>query len=181
MKTNVDLDIDDILEEKKKKKGINSGRKGKTSERMLCKILNERFGGGFSRSIGSGNRWGQVSNLPSHAQQVFSGDLVCPVGFAFVLESKSGYDEIDLITAICDGNAQLDSFLEQVSRDSANSGRKPMLIWKKTRKSHLAFLRTCELPHTNWESRLIYKEWSAIPFDLLLKTENPFFFVTTSS
>ena len=69
----MDADVDDILanaEKGKKKKRINSDRKGKRVELELAKVLNKRFEeilskhadwGRFSRTVGSGNRWGNAN------------------------------------------------------------------------------------------------------------------------
>lgn len=170
-----DLVIDNIMIGKIKK-GVNSGRKGKRVERDLAKLLNARFGGGFSRSIGSGNRWGQVSNLPEHAQQTFSGDLVCPPNFAFVLESKGGYDNIDLNSVFIGGNSELDSFLKQADDESKRTGRKPLLVWKKNRKPWLAFVKNTDLPSIEYSYRLYYREWAAIALEELLKMEDNYFY-----
>lgn len=175
MDANKDLEIDDILQPKAKKK-LNSGRKGKRVERDLVKLLNERFGGGFSRSVGSGNRWGQVAALPKHAQDTFSGDLVCPEQFDFVFESKGGYEEIDLNSAFVDGNSQLDAFLKQAEDESERTGRKPLLAWKKNRKPWLAFVKTSDLPHLDYRFRLIYNQWSAVALEELLKEDDSYFF-----
>jgi hypothetical protein len=98
-----DFVVDDILKNKeKKKKKVNGKQKGGRVERELTKILNTRFNcQDFSRSVGSGNRWGQVSHLPKHARDVFSGDLIVPANFIFCLESKGGYDGIDLNRLFC--------------------------------------------------------------------------------
>ena len=169
-----DFEVDDIINQTKRRK-LNSGRKGKNVERNLCKLLNERFGGGFSRSVGSGNRWSQVANMPKHAKDVFSGDLVVPPGFFFSIESKGGYEDIDLNSALDGGSAELDAFLKQATHDSEQCGRKPMLVWKKNHKPWLAFLRTADLSHQNWEYRLIYREWSAVTLKDLLSLEDSFF------
>ena len=175
MNEDEDLEIEDILKPNKKKK-INCGKKGKRVERELAKLLNDRFGGGFSRSVGSGNRYSQVSNLPKHAQDTFSGDLVCPVNFAFVFESKGGYEDIDLNSIFDDGVTQLDDFLKQAEDESSRTGRKPILVWKKNRKPWIAFLKTINLPHLDWNYRLIYKDWSAVSFKELLTNSNEYFF-----
>lgn len=109
---------------------------------QLVKILNNRFGGGFSRSVGSGNRWSQVTHLPKHAQEVFSGDLIVPQGFKWALESKGGYQNIDLNSVFVGGSRELDGFLDQVTKDAERCGRKPMLCWKRDRKPWLAFVAT---------------------------------------
>jgi len=65
-----DAEVEDIFNKKPKK--IKSGKKGKRVELELVKALNQRFQktlaanpdlGSFSRSIGSGNRWGQNVHL----------------------------------------------------------------------------------------------------------------------
>ena len=172
-------EIEDILAANKKKR-LNSGDKGKRFERQLCKLLSERFRTSFSRTIGSGNRWGQVANMPQHAQETFTGDIVCPEKFRFVVESKGGYDDIDLERAISMGNAQLDEFLEQADAEGDRTGRKPIVCWRKTRKPWLAFLHTDDLPHLDWKNRLIYNKWSAVPLDLLLIIDDRYFFEGTS-
>lgn len=169
-----DIEVDDLINIKARKKKINSGNKGKRVERDLCKLLNERFHRPFSRSVGSGNRWSQA-NLPSHAQQVFSGDLVCPENFLWVIEVKGGYDDIDLNSALEGGNAQIDQFLKQAAEESDRTGRKSMLLWKKDRKPWIVFLRTTDLPHEKWVYRLVYREWSAVALSDLLKLDDGFF------
>lgn len=180
----MDGEIDDILDNLDRKKGVKSGAKGKRGERGIVKALNERFGkilmengwGLFSRSVGSGNRWGQNVVLSKNAMDTYSGDIVVPEGFNFVLESKNGYNDIDLCAAFVRGNKELDGFLKQVSDDAKKCGRKPMLIWKKDRKPPLVFIKTKELPNRNFDYSLKYREWTAVSFDELLKAENHFFF-----
>lgn len=159
-----------------KKKKLNSGGKGKRREREVAKILNERFGGGFSRSIGSGNRWSQVANLPKHAQDTFSGDLVTPENFAFTIESKGGYDDVDLVSVFDGGHAQIDEFLEQAQFDANRCGRKPLVVWKKSRKPLIAIIRTADLPRLNWHYMLVYRNWTVVNFEELLKESDAFWF-----
>ena len=119
-----DFFTDDLLTEKKKgkKRKADGKKKGNRKELELAKILNQRFGGGFSRSVGSGNRWGQVSYLPKHAQDVFAGDLIVPQGFKWALESKGGYSDIDLNSVFVGGSKELDGFLDQVTKDAERCG-----------------------------------------------------------
>lgn len=186
-----DYEIEPIWEKEKPKK-IKTGQKGKRVERELCKILNKRFAklisknsswGQFSRSVGSGNRWGQVSNLPKHAKDTFSGDITCPENFKFTIESKGGYNDIDLNSAFDKGHKELDSFLQQALDDAERSGRYPMLIWKKDRKPRLAFISksTIESELTpeqilTYDYVLIYRDWVAFNLDELLGFEDEFFF-----
>ena len=150
-----DFFTDDLLTEKKKRKKrkADGKKKGNRTELELVKIFNQRFGGGFSRSVGSGNRWGQVAHLPKHAQDVFSGDLMVPQGFKSALGSKGGYADLDL-NSVFVGRQQPNSmgFLDQVMKDSQHCGRRPMLCWKRDRKPWLAFVPTKELEGHCFES-----------------------------
>ena len=167
------LDIDEIIPKKSKK--VNGKKKGNRTELELTKILSARFNMSFSRSVGSGNRWSQAS-LTEEAKQVFSGDLVVPKGFKFVIESKGGYDEIDINAIFIKGNTELDNFMEQVTEDSNRCGRKPMVCWKRKRKPWLAFILTKDLPNCNFDYSIKYKQWTGIALENLLKLDDAFFY-----
>lgn len=189
-KSEDDLDIEDITENLNKKKKIKSGQKGKTGEREIVNDLNVRFAdllaknptwGAFSRSVGSGNRWGQNVNLPQHAKDTFTGDLVAPAHFLFVIESKKGYNDIDIFDCFSGKCSGLDEFLKQVTDDSVRSGRKPLLIWKKDRKAKVAFIARSDFfsakdGHSINKNLLFYKEWIGLPLENLLKLQDDFFF-----
>lgn len=186
-----DYEVENILDNEKPKK-IKSGNKGKRVERDLVKLLNSRFEdilsknpswGQFSRSVGSGNRWGQVSNLPQHAKDTFSGDLTIPLNFKFVVESKGGYNDVDLCCMFDGGVRQLDVFLTQVSDDSIRCNRKPILIWKKDRKPRLSFLLTKDMPKDfDLTYAVAYREWTGVSFaNLLEETSNDFWFTSSAS
>ena len=183
-----DLDVEDVLKEKPKK--IKSGAKGKAAERDICHILNERFAtllkahlswGSFSRSVGSGNRWGQGVMLSEQAKNVYASDICCPENFLFVIESKKGYNEIDLCACFSGKCPGLDAFLQQVLDDSLKVNRKPLLIWKKDRKPAIAFIQvpvtwlaTAEMHYIGGGG------WTAIPFsELLASTPDDFWFAMT--
>jgi hypothetical protein len=172
-----DFVVDDILKNRdKKKKKVNGKKKGSRVERELTKILNTRFNcEDFSRSVGSGNRWGQVNHLPKHARIVFSGDLIVPANFKFCIESKGGYDGIDLNAVFDHGSTELDHFLEQAVADSIRCDRKPMLCWKKTRKNWMAFVKKEELKEIDFKYMLKYGEWVAVALDKLLEMPDEFF------
>lgn len=180
MDINDGLDVDDIFgndnDKKKKKKKVDGGKKGKTAERELVKLFTARFGDGFSRAPYSGARWGQVKNLPKHAKDTMTGDLCCPKGFKWVLESKNGYDDIDLNLCMVKDNGQLNSFLDQVTKDFKRVNRKPMLLWKKTRRPWLAFVHTEELEGLHFKYRFVYGRWTAVALEKLLEVSDDFFF-----
>lgn len=168
---NDDLEIDDILKETKKKK--NGCRKGKSVERQLCKIFSDTFGCSFTRSIGSGNRWGQVK-LSERAKQVFSGDICVPEGFKWVIESKGGYeDKIDLNNV--GSIPQLDHFIQQSMHDSEFCGRQPIICWKRNRKPWLACVRLTDIGSVP-EYCVIYNTWVIVPLTFLLEKEISFWF-----
>lgn len=181
---NDDLEVDDLIKNLDKKKKIKSGRKGKKGERDIVDALNARFEalfnanpawGKFSRSIGSGNRWGQSVFLPAHAKLTFTGDLTCPEKFKFVIESKCGYNDIDLFAIFGGKCKELDDFIKQVSDDSTRSGRMPLLIWKKDRKEKVAFVKKdlfTERPATF----IVYHEWVGVSLTWLLETKPDEFF-----
>lgn len=169
------MDVEDLAAEESKPKRKKSGDKGKRMERQLVAVLTERFGPGFSRTIGSGNRIPQVSYLPKHAQDTFTGDLVCPEGFRWVFECKGGYDDVDLHSAITSGNAVIDSFLRQSKLEGERCNRNPILCWKKTRKPWLAFVLRHQLPMLEFRNILRYGDWAAVPLDDLLKAPDDYF------
>ena len=171
------IDFDDVIENaQKRKKKKNSGRKGKRGERNLAKILKARFGFEFSRTTGSGNRWGQVIYLPMHAQKVFSGDLVCPENFKFVVECKDGYEEIDLHAAFDDGLKQIDKWIKQVLDEADRCKRQPIIVWKKDYKPWLAFIRDKDISETEFQYLMRYKNWRILSLAQLLKLPDSYFF-----
>lgn len=178
------MEIDDIFEGKNRRKGSKGKPKGKRKELNLVKLLNDRFHdyflknpdiGKFSRSIGSGNRWGQEVSLSKHAKQVFTGDLACPDGFRFTIENKGGYNDIDLYTALYQDCLPLDKFLQQTLNDSMRSEKIPLLIWQKDRKKHICFL-----PNNEYSEQipicLFYKTWIGLSLDQFLTLPDEYFF-----
>jgi hypothetical protein len=179
-------DIENILENVSPKKKIKSGKKGKRVELEVVKELNKKFcsllklhpdWGKFSRSVGSGNRWGQRIELSKSAKETYTGDIVCPDNFKFVLESKGGYNDIDLCSAFEKGHKELDGFLKQASDDAVRCQRKPMLIWKKDRKPRLAAVKTKELTRRKFAYSMKYRDWTFVNYKDLMKLDDDFFFV----
>ena len=106
---------------------------------------------------------------------MFTGDLITPVNFKFVLESKGGYEDIDLNAIFLHGNKELEEFLNQVSRDAKRCDKKPMLCWKKNRKPWLVAILSKDVPK-EFEYELKYCKWSIIALEEILKLEDTFFF-----
>ena len=186
MINNEDLEVDDLTENLNKKKKIKSGSKGKRGERQLVHELNARFAdyfklhpeiGQFSRSVGSGNRWGQNVIMSKNVANTYAGDITCPDKFKFVLESKNGYNDIDLCNCFTGKCTGLDDFLKQVSDDAARPtiNRKPMLIWKKDRKESLAFIKEADILQKP-DVYLSYNGWIGVNLQFILSSPDSFFF-----
>lgn len=172
-----DLQIEDILEEKTVKKKVNAKKKGNRVELELCKLLTKYFGKEFSRSVGSGNRWSQVHHMPEHAKKTLVGDICVPEDFRWVIECKGGYEkEIDL-NGIFEGNSRLDAFMEQSTNDEGQSGRLPIICWKRSRKPWLAMVKDEHLVGHSFGVLIHYKNWSIIMLDeLLANTDEKYWF-----
>ena len=163
------LDVEDILENLKKKgKKLNSKKKGNRVELQLAKLLSAHFGKPFTRAIGSGANSTRQIYMPSHARTTLTGDICPPEGFLWVIECKGGYeDKIDL-NGILGGCAQLDAFIQQSEDDAGRSGRKPILIWKRSRKPWLALVRECDVDASKFPRRMHYGNRVVVPLEELL-------------
>lgn len=167
--------VEDILSNRNKKK-INSKKKGNRVELEFSKIMNKRFKGGFSRSIGSGNRWGQNVYLPKHALDVYSADLVVPENFKFSLEVKGGYDGIDLNSILSRGNSDLNKFLIQSFRDAEKCNKRPLLAWKRKRKPWLVFVLKKDVEGLDFTYSINYNQWIGLDLEQFIKLNDEFFF-----
>lgn len=168
--------IDDILLDVKKSKSVNVGVKGKSGERELAKIFSNRFPNHppFSRVLGSGARWSQVS-MSKQTEEVFTSDLVCPPNFNFCIECKNGYEEIDLFSSIIKGNKLLDGFLKQAKDSAARIDKKALMCWKKTRRGWLVFIEEKNKPNL-YSNKIYYKDWVGINlYEFINESDNYFF------
>lgn len=173
-----DFEFEDVIKdaETAKKKKKNSGDKGHRGERNLSKLLKKRFNIEFSRTVGSGNRWSQVLLLPKFAQNVYSGDLLCPESFKFVIECKDGYGEIDIHSCFERGIKKIDEWMQQSLDEHLRCGRLPIICWKKDYKPWLAIVREKDIEGEEFKYLLHYKDWCIIDLDELLKLPDEFFF-----
>ena len=172
-----DFFIENLFEKhQNRKKKVDSKDKGGRGERELCKILAERFNKPFSKTLGSGNRWASVAQLPEHAKQTLFGDICIPEGFLFTIEAKNGYQEN--ISGIHQGMSDLDSFIEQSLKDAERTARKPLICWKRSRRPWLAFIRLVDATESlkGISIHICYRNWLIVLLDDLLKEDDSFFF-----
>lgn len=163
-------EVDDLGPIKKPSKKRNGCTKGKRFEREIVKKLISRFGEGFSRSVGSGNRWSQVANLPEHAKQTLTGDICCPQGFLWVFECKGGYAEIDL-HSFFKGHKKFDEFLQQAEDDGQRLNKKPVVIWKKDRKETIAAFKQEDL-FVEFKYSFNYRNWVIVSLEDFLALDD---------
>lgn len=178
-----DLEVEDLMaDDGKEKKRVNGKRKGNRVELELCKLLEKHFGRAFSRSVGSGNRGSQVSYMPSHARKTFTGDICVPEGFKWVVECKGGYDnDVDFSSVLGGGCFRIDEFIKQSKKDEKQSGRKPMICWKRTRKPWIVFVKKSHVDVKNFKHHFAYNDWIVVSLNELLSlySEDSFWFDST--
>jgi hypothetical protein len=170
---NDDFLLDPLWDKLDKKPKIHSGHKGDRGEKGVIKLLTERFGLPFSRVPDSG-AFASHAALPEELKSAYVGDIICPVKFKWCIECKNGYDEdisIDSIMFKGRSMAQLDSFLEQATKDANRIGKKPLLCWKKTGKPYLAFTHEYKCG----EYWFAYRDWFACPLVEFLKLPDDVF------
>ena len=131
-------DLLEVGEFAKKKRKVNSRRKGSTFERGIAKKLNGRFNTEeFMRSPGSG-AFATTHKLPQHIK--VHGDLITPQNFAFVIECKNGY-KLELDDPF-KRKSDFWSFIKQAERDSQASGKDMMVIYKKNARMELVIVNS---------------------------------------
>lgn len=145
---------------------IDSRQKGNRVERDLCKILAERLGGSFSRTVGSGNRWSQAE-MNRSAAGVFSGDICVPDDFRWTIECKGGY--VDALNPLPGGRSvTIDGFIAQATSDAERCGRLPMVAWKRDRRPWLVMVRVADLSDGGFDSVLTYRGWAILTLSDLI-------------
>lgn len=175
-----DIEIDNLFGDENvgKKKKVNGKRKGNRVELELCKKLSDHFNDTFSRSVGSGNRWGQVSNMPEHAKITLIGDICVPEGFKWVVECKGGYDNDVDFSSVFEGCSRIDEFIKQSEKDATQSNRLPIIMWKRSRKPWVAILRSKDVDVSLLAYSMRYKDWSILSLNSLLsQTMKEFWYV----
>lgn len=169
----------------KRKKGIQSKKKGNRGELELVHILNERFEGHtFARSVQSGAYIGQsnayrANSMTEEQKLVFAGDIRVPINFKFTIEHKA-YAEASFWD-LFNESSDLHSWMKQAEHDAESVGKQPMLIVKYNNKKRIAYLKknyVDSLDCSNLETYTIFSHngWYCFWLEDLLKETDSFFF-----
>ena len=169
----------------KRKKGIQSKKKGNRGELELTHILNERFEGHtFARSVQSGAYIGQsnayrANSMTEEQKLVFAGDIRVPINFKFTIEHKA-YAEASFWD-LFNESSDLHSWMKQAEHDAESVGKQPMLIVKYNFHDRIAYLKknyVDSLDCSNLETYTIFSHngWSCFWLKDLLKETDSFFF-----
>jgi len=182
----------------------NSKKKGNRGELELVHLLEEKFGEGrFKRTPNSGAHMGgknqeAAKNLPWEAKITLVSDIITPADFNFVIEHKF-YAEMnfwDLLSNTSNWN----EWLKQVEFDAKFVDRVPLLVIKYNRHQRIALIDyMCLMGYAltmgsgdevteaevdrdlvekikNMAKRFIWKGYSVVEFDDLLKLPEDFWF-----
>lgn len=170
----------------KRKKGINSKRKGNSSENEVRKILDERFSfTNFHRSPSSGafvggSNFYRKEELNKSQNLVFVGDIYCSrEDFKFTIEHKA-YAEASFWD-LFNESSDLHSWMKQAEHDAESVGKQPMLIVKYNNKKRITYLKknyVDSLDCSNLETYAIFSHngWYCFWLEDLLKETDDFFF-----
>ena len=170
----------------KRKKGINSKRKGNSAENEVRKILDERFSfTNFHRSPSSGafvggSNFYRKEELNKSQNLVFVGDVYCSrEDFKFTIEHKA-YAEASFWD-LFNESSDLHSWMKQAEHDAESVGKQPMLIVKYNNKKRIVYLKkdyVDSLDCSNLETYAIFSHngWYCFWLEDLLKETDSFFF-----
>jgi hypothetical protein len=121
---------------------VQSKQKGNSFEREVSNEFTIRFNDHFQRVPQSGAICGgfnraKVTNLRQDAQQILSGDIICPEFFPFALECKNyGEKTGPQMYSILEGDERvLDKWLTQARGDAEFSKKQFLVLFKITRKA----------------------------------------------
>lgn len=169
----------------KRKKGIQSKKKGNRGELELSHILNERFEGyTFARSVQSGAYIGQsnayrANSMTEEQKLVFAGDIRVPINFKFTIEHKA-YAEASFWD-LFNESSDLHSWMKQAEHDAESVGKQPMLIVKYNFHERIVYLKKGFVDSLDCNDLYIYEifshnGWSCFYLKELLKQPDSFFF-----
>lgn len=175
-------------QKKKRKKGINSKKKGNNNENECKKILNERFEGVaiFQRTPNSGAFVGgqnfyRKEQLNEEQNLLFVGDLYCNrKDLKFTIEHKA-YAEASFWD-LFNESSDLHAWMQQAEHDAESVGKQPMLIVKYNNKKRIVYLKKDYIDslegvsNIDLETVFSHNGWNCYWLEDLLKETDSFFF-----
>lgn len=170
----------EIKTHSKRRKSINSKQKGNSFERNIAKLLTERFGKEFRRTVSSGAYTGglNVKNaefLTESQLLVFVSDIRTPEDFKFSIECKS-YKSIDFYD-LFNKSSNLYSWYKQSETDAKLLKRNPLLIVKTNNHKPIVFVKISDAPQPDKLAPVFIHEGRCVYWleDLLTLSESYFF------
>jgi hypothetical protein len=165
----------------KRKKTINSKKKGGRGEKECKDIFNARFKEKaiFSRTPGSGNYVGgmnayKAKTLSEEQLQMMTSDLFCNnKNFKFSIEHKF-YTKIDFYD-LFNKSSDLFKWYEQSETDAKLLGKFPLLIVKTNQHKRIAFVKIEHAPR-NIKPVFVHENRCCYWLEELLKLPDEYFF-----
>lgn len=159
-------------------KRLNSNAKGNKREWEVCSDLSKRFNKEFLRTLSSGasaTRRHDCNNKDVEFIKNNTGDIICPDGFKFVIESKH-YKDFDFFTLFNDKNLLTD-WWRQSYKDSKRVGKHSLVFFKFNYKKKMAMLSIdFKSDVAKFKNVIINNEFIVITQDDLFSLPNGFFF-----
>jgi len=162
----------------KRKKSINSKRKGNNFELLIAHRFSKRFNLPFGRAVQSGSVLGgaNVKNEDIYTEEqklMLVADIRTPKNFLYCIECKS-YNDISFHSFFSE-KSKLNEFLDQVCLDAIKVNKEPMLIIHLNNKPSLVML-----PEKGDIERIYlvikYKCFNMLLLDDLLQQSDEYFF-----
>lgn len=164
------------LSKLKKKKKVNSNKKGNVFANKIAKLLNERFNTKeFSKTPGSG-AYATTHSLPEHLK--IYGDLIVPKDFRFCIECKKGYNKESLYSLL-NPKSKVWEWIEQNERDAASASQDSLIIIQQDRQPIIALMRADLIPKNDGDDRKIFfGNFVILPLDAVLSYSLDWFYRT---
>ena len=162
----------------KRKKGINSKKKGNNNENECRKIFDERFTfTNFHRSPSSGafvggSNFYRKEQLNESQNLVFVGDIYCSRDdFKFTIEHKA-YAEASFWD-LFNESSDLHAWMKQAQKDADSVNKSPMLVVKYNNKKRIVYIHEYI---KNTSPVFSHNGWNCYWLEDLLKEKDSFFF-----
>jgi len=170
MKDNYDLSA------LKKKKKLNSHKKGGNFVLKMSKVLNERFNTKEFCKTPTSGAYATTHQLPEYLK--IYGDMITPQGFRFCLECKKGYNK-ESLHSLLDPKSIVWEWIEQNERDAEKAGRDSLIIVQQDRQPIIVILdRDLMENPEEIDGKIFFGKYVIFKLDELLSYRDDYFFVS---